>query len=143
MGKLCADSGDTERALAHLTKAVSLDKNSFEAVNNLAGAYLAKKDYDNAITYFVAALKLDPKNETAKMNLASAYASSKNFDAAKTVYLEILQRNQNNLEAYVELAKVCIALQDNQNAEKYLITVQAKDGAFRKEEVSALLQSVK
>ena len=127
----------------YLTKAVSLDKKSFEAVNNLAGAYLAKKDYTNAVTHFLTALKLDPKNETAKMNLASAYASSKQYDKAKNVYTEVLQRNQNNLDAYVELAKVCIALQDNVNAEKYLIAVQAKNASFRKAEVAELLKSVK
>ena len=77
------------------------------------------------------------------MNLAGAYASAKQYDAAKTLYTEILQRNQNNLEAYVELAKVCIALQDNAAAEKYLVTVQAKDASFRKAEVSSLLASIR
>ena len=95
------------------------------------------------VTHFLTALKLDPKNETAKMNLASAYASSKQYDKAKNVYTEVLQRNQNNLDAYVELAKVCIALQDNVNAEKYLIAVQAKNASFRKAEVAELLKSVK
>jgi len=142
LGRLYLDNGNAENALKYLLKAVELDNSSFEAVNNLAGAYLAKKDYANAVKHFLAAVKLESKNETAKMNLAGAYASSGQFDSAKSVYLEVLQQNQRNSEAYVELAKVCIALQDNKSAEKYLITVQAKDPAFRKKEVAALLESV-
>ncbi len=133
---------DTETALQLFAKAYAQDKNNFEVNNNLGSAYLAVEDYDNAVKYFQNALKIQPKNNEVRYNLGQAFASSKQFDNAKTTYVQVLQQDTNNWDAYIELAKVCMALGDNQSAEKYLTVVQIKNPSFRKAEVDSLLSSI-
>ncbi len=134
---------DTETALQFFTKAYAQDKNNFEVNNNLGSAYLAIADYDNAVKYFQNALKIQPKNNEVRYNLGQAFASSKQFDNAKTIYVQVLQQDSSNWDAYIELAKVCMALGDNQSAEKYLTVVQIKNPSLRKSEVDSLLSSIK
>lgn len=134
---------DSETALQLFAKAYSQDKNNFEVNNNLGSAYLSIENYDNAVKYFQNALKIQPKNNDVRYNLGQAFASSKQFDNAKTTYVQVLQQDANNLDAYIELAKVCMALSDNQSAEKYLTVAQIKNPSFRKNEVDSLLASIK
>lgn len=134
---------DTENALQLFAKAYAQDKNNFEVNNNLGSAYLSLEDYENAIKYFQNALKIQPKNNEVRYNLAQAFASSKQFDNAKTIYVEVLQQDANNWDAYIELAKVCMALGDNESAEKYLTVVQIKNPTYKKSEVDSLLASIK
>lgn len=134
---------DTETALQLFAKAYSLDKNNFEVNNNLGSAYLSLEDYENAVKYFQNALKIQPKNNEVRYNLGQAFASSKQFDNAKTTYVQVLQQDANNLDAYIELAKVCMALSDNESAEKYLTVVQIKNPSYKKTEVDSLLASIK
>lgn len=134
---------DTETALQLFAKAYSQDKNNFEVNNNLGSAYLSLEDYENAVKYFQNALKIQPKNNEVRYNLGQAFASSKQFDNAKTTYVQVLQQDANNLDAYIELAKVCMALSDNESAEKYLTVVQIKNPSYKKTEVDSLLASIK
>ena len=133
---------DTETALQLFLKAYAQDKNNFEVNNNLGSAYLEMEDYENAVKYFQNALKIQPKNNDVRYNLGQAFASSKQFDNAKTTYVQVLQQDTNNWDSYIELAKVCMALGDNQSAEKYLTVVQIKNPSFRKNEVDSLLSSI-
>lgn len=133
---------DVDTALSLFTNAYSIDKNNFEVNNNLGSAYLAKKDYKNAILYFQNALKIEPSNNEVRYNLAQAFASDAQFDNAKVTYTELLKLAPDNWDSYVELGKVCMALNDNASAEKYLVFVQTKNPSFRKQEVSALLDSI-
>lgn len=134
---------DTDQALTMFLKAYSIDKNNFEANNNLGSAYLLKKDFTNSILYFQNALNIDSKNVDVRTNLAQAFAGNQQFDNAKTTYIELLKLDNSNWNAYVELGKVCMALNDNVSAEKYLLTVQTKAPDFRKDEVTTLLNSIK
>lgn len=133
---------DADAALSLFLKAYNIDRNNFEVNNNLGSAYLGKKEYKNAILYFQNALKIDSKNNEVRSNLAQAFASDGQFDNAKTTYLELLKQDQSDWNAYVELGKVCMALNDNASAEKYLIYVQSKNPEFRKAEVESLLASI-
>lgn len=133
---------DTENALSLFLKAYNIDKNNFEANNNLGSAYLLKKEFKEAVTYFQNALKIDSKNNEVRSNLAQAFASDQQFDNAKTTYLELLKQDSSNWNAYLELAKVCLAMGDNESAEKYLVTLQEKASDFKKDEVSSLLKSI-
>lgn len=134
---------DTDTALSLFLKAYSKDSKNFEVNNNLGSCYLVKEDYENAIKYFQNALKIDTKNNDVRYNLAQAFASSGQYDNAKTTYTQVLQQDANNVDAYIELGKVCMALSDNEGAEKYLTVAQIKGPTHRKAEVDALLQSIK
>ena len=133
---------EVDTALSLFTKAYSIDKNNFEVNNNLGSAYLAKKDYKNAILYFQNALKIEPSNNEVRYNLAQAFASDAQFDNAKVTYTELLKLSPDYWDGYIELGKVCMALNDNSSAEKYLVFVQTKNPSFRKQEVETLLNSI-
>ena len=100
------------------------------------------QEYSNAIKYYQNALKLDSKNNAIRANLAKAYAQSGDYDYAKATYTELLKTDKENWDAYIELAKVCMQLSDNANAEKYLIYVQEKNPGYRKAEIAGLLSSL-
>jgi tetratricopeptide (TPR) repeat protein len=133
---------NVDMALKLFTQAYDQDKNSFEVNNNMGSAYLKKQDYKNAVFYFQNALRLDPGNNVVRSNLAQTFAGDGQYDNAKTTYLELIKLDNNNWDAYVELAKVCMSLNDNTSAEKYLLYVQSKQPAYRKTEVDKLLPAV-
>lgn len=133
---------ETDLALSLFNQVYQNDKNNFEVNNNLGSAYLSKEDYKNAILYFQNALRLDSNNNTVRKNLASAYAKNEDYDNAKTTYTELIKLDSKNWDAYLELAKVCMQLNDNTSAEKYLIYLQTKNPSFKANEVSNLLSNL-
>ena len=136
------DPPDVETALSLFTQVYNKDKNNIEANNNLGKAYLLKEDYPNAIKFYQNALKLDSKNNAIRANLAKAYAQSGEYDYAKSTYTELLKTDKQNWDAYIELAKVCMQLNDNANAEGYLVYVQEKNPGYRKAEIAGLLNTI-
>lgn len=130
---------EVDLALSLFNQVYQNDKNNFEVNNNLGSAYLSKEDYKNAILYFQNALRLESNNNAVRKNLANAYAKNEDYDNAKTTYTELIKLDSENWEAYLELAKVCMQLNDNTSAEKYLIYLQTKNPSFKASEVSNLL----
>ena len=136
------DPPDIDTALSLFTQVYNKDNSNIEANNNLGKAYLLKEDFENAVKYYQNALRLDSKNNAIRANLAKAYAQSGDYDYAKSTYTELLKTDKENWDAYIELAKVCMQLNDNSNAEKYLVYVQEKNPSYRKSEVANLLSSI-
>ena len=133
--------GQPDTALSFLTSAYQQEPSNFEVNNNLGSAYLAKGDYTNAISSFQQALRIDAKNNAVRTNLAAAYASAKQYDNAETTYLDVIKYDKENWDAYIELAKVCLAKNDTDSAEKYLLYEQKNKPAYRAEEVKQLLDT--
>ena len=143
LGKIYLDSGDADTALMLLVSAVNLDQNSFEAVNNLGSAYLAKEEYGNAASNFQKAIILEPDNVTAKFNLGKTYGKSGDYENAKQVLIDVIKQDKKLYDAYIEVANVCTALGDLDSAEGYLLTLQELNPSYKKDEVNALLQSLR
>ena len=143
LGKIYLDSGDADTALMLLLSAVNLDPSSFEAVNNLGSAYLAKEEYGNAASNFQKAIILEPDNVTAKYNLGKTYGKSGDYENAKQVLIDVIKQDKKLYDAYIEVANVCTALGDLDSAEGYLLTLQELNPSYRKDEVNALLQSLR
>ena len=131
-----------DTAISLFTQVYNKDSKNIEANNNLGKAYLLKEDYKNAIKFYQNALTLDSKNNAIRANLAKAYAQAGEYDYAKSTYTELLKTDKENWDAYIELAKVCMQINDNANAEKYLVYVQDKNPSYRKSEVAGLLDSI-
>lgn len=129
-------------ALNLLKQVYAADKNSFEANNNLGSAYLLKEDYKNAIMHYQNAIKIDSSINDVRANLAKAYAKEGEYNNAKTTYTELIKLDSQNWDAYIELAKVCMQLNDNATAEKWLVYVQTKNPNYRKAEVDNLLATI-
>ena len=143
LGKIYLDSGDADTALMLLLSAVNLDPSSFEAVNNLGSAYLAKEEYGNAASNFQKAIILEPDNVTAKFNLGKTYGKSGDYENAKQVLIDVIKQDKKLYDAYIEVANVCTALGDLDSAEGYLLTLQELNPSYKKDEVNALLQSLR
>jgi len=100
------------------------------------------EDYKNSVIHFQKALQLDSKNNAVRYNLAKAYAKDGDYGSAKSVYMELLKADAKNWDAYLELAKVCLQLNDNSGAEKYLVYLQEMNPSFKKNEVADLLANI-
>ena len=140
---LCLEEKQVDTAITLLLDAYARENNNFEANNNLGNAYKMKGDYKNAIEYYCNALKIQPRDTVVKENLAKAYVACEQWANAKSVYEDVIKANTENYDAFFDLAKVCISLNENSEAEKYLVYIQEKNPSFKSEEVKALLQSVK
>lgn len=118
------------------------ENSNFEANNNLGSVYLLKEEYRNAIKFFQNALRIQPKNNIVRANLAKAYAKNGDYDNAKTTYTDVIKYDKNDWDSYLELAKVCMQLNDNTNAEGYLIYIRDNNPSFKRAEVTNLLNAI-
>ncbi|WP_223652314.1 tetratricopeptide repeat protein [Hymenobacter psoromatis] len=87
--KILLKSGRSDEALSVLQKAISLtadpDKKA-DLQNDLATAYMAKKDYPAAIKIYTDKLKTPQGDLTDQFRLASAYNNNKQYVKADSVY---------------------------------------------------------
>jgi tetratricopeptide (TPR) repeat protein len=67
-------------------KAIKLDPEYSEAINNLGTVYYARKSYRRAIAQYHKALKLSPKSASVYSNLGTAEFSRKKYKEATEAY---------------------------------------------------------
>jgi len=67
-------------------KAVAIDKNSAEGLNNLGFVAQIEKRYNRAVKYYEKALAVRPNSPTFHYNLGAAYFSKHQFDKAAQEY---------------------------------------------------------
>jgi spermidine synthase len=81
LGVLCAASGDLDKALPILERALDLAGNQAqlraEIHGNLAFGFLQKKDLEAARTHYAEALELDPGNERVRKQLEALEAGTR------------------------------------------------------------------
>jgi tetratricopeptide (TPR) repeat protein len=75
-----------ETARKHYEKAIKLNPQYSEAVNNLGTVYYAHKKFRKAISYYRRALKLSPNSASIYSNLGTAYFARKNYKEAAQAY---------------------------------------------------------
>ncbi|MDP8298792.1 MAG: tetratricopeptide repeat protein [Candidatus Tantalella remota] len=68
-GELTGRSGDLEKAIKIFDKALVLEPDNAETLNNLGYAWYVKGDAVRAEEYFREALRVDPENQKAKSNI--------------------------------------------------------------------------
>ncbi|HEX8350274.1 MAG TPA: tetratricopeptide repeat protein [Hymenobacter sp.] len=87
-GRILARAGRADEGIAILNKAITATTDPAkkgELQNDLATAYMAKKDYKNAIGVYSAKLK-NGGDLTDQFRLASAYGNNKQYAQADSVY---------------------------------------------------------
>ncbi|MDQ6664459.1 MAG: tetratricopeptide repeat protein [Acidobacteriota bacterium] len=77
---------DLRDAKKNYERAVKLDKNYAEAVNNLGTIYYATRNYRRAIGKYKQALKISPNSASIYSNLGTAYFARKNYKEAADSY---------------------------------------------------------
>jgi tetratricopeptide (TPR) repeat protein len=78
-------------AQRYYQKAIKLDPNYSEAVNNLGTIFYANKNYGRALRQYRKALKMTPNVASVYSNLGTAYFARKNYQEAMEAYQEALK----------------------------------------------------
>ena len=82
--------GNLASAIEKLSKALQLKPNSIPVLNNLAGIYESRKEFDQAITYLQRVIKFQPDNGIAHARLAKAMMAQRNIQGAIASYQKAL-----------------------------------------------------
>jgi tetratricopeptide (TPR) repeat protein len=77
---------DLQNAEKYYRRAIKLNRNYTEAINNLGTVYYAKKSYRRAITQYKEALRMRPDSASVLSNLGTAYFARKQYEDAMTTY---------------------------------------------------------
>jgi tetratricopeptide (TPR) repeat protein len=111
-------------------RAVKLDLNYAEAINNLGAVYYGQKNYSRAIRQYQRALLLTPKAASIHSNLGSAYFARKDYPKAAKAYQEALALDPEVFEHHNQYGTL---LQERSTTERakfhyYLAKTYAKAG---------------
>lgn len=78
--------GDLQSARKMYERALKLNKNYPEAINNLGTVHYARKSYRRAVSQYKKALKLNPDSASIYSNLGTAYFARKDYRRAAECY---------------------------------------------------------
>lgn len=92
--------GDLSAAKKSYQRAIKLDKNYADAVNNLGTIYYAEKKYRGAISRYRKAIGMMPDSASFWSNLGTAYYSRGKFDDMTKAYTRALQLDPDIFDAH-------------------------------------------
>ncbi|HVW86638.1 MAG TPA: tetratricopeptide repeat protein [Bryobacteraceae bacterium] len=98
IGIACHQLGDFAAARRDYEKAIRLDRNYADAVNNAGAVLYAEKRYRSAISRYRKALKLQPDTASFWSNLGTAYYSRGKFVDMTKAYEKALSLDPNIFE---------------------------------------------
>ena len=94
-----AEKGDSAAAIALLQKAVELDPEYVEALNNLGARYIVTNEYDRAIPLLIKAIELDPHSVHPYSNLGVALMATGDAEGAERAARQALEADPNEVRA--------------------------------------------
>lgn len=89
------EKGDVEKSIRHLEKAVRLDPEYVEALNNLGARYMRLNQHEKAVASFQAAIELDPSATVVQQNLAAALIAVGDPKSAELTIRRSLEQSNN------------------------------------------------
>ena len=87
-----------DAARRNYEKAIKLNPQYSEAINNLGTVYYAHKSYRKAISHYKRALKLSPNSASVYSNLGTAYFARKRYKEAAETYQKALELDKDVFE---------------------------------------------
>jgi Tfp pilus assembly protein PilF len=115
-------SGDVNKSMQHLQKALGIYPDYVEAHNNLGVAYMNLGQYDKAADEFRKAVALDPAADRAYSNLALSLSDLGRFEEAEVAVRKALQLAPNSIVTRYVLGRVLFA--QNKNTPEMLDSFQ-------------------
>ena len=103
-------------ALENYNKALELDPNDFNALNNIGIILKDLMQLDDAAKSLLLSLKINPENPIALNNLGITFDLKGDFEAAIELFSKAVELNQNYAEAYLNLANSYDAISLNDKA---------------------------
>jgi tetratricopeptide (TPR) repeat protein len=121
---------DLESARKWYDRAVKLNPNYAEAINNLGTVYYARKSYRRSITQYKKALRITPASASILSNLGTSYFARKNYELAFETYQQALKLDP---DVFEHRSSMGILLQERTVEERakyhyYLAKTYAKAG---------------
>ena len=118
-GKLALDSGQFNKAIEYLNKALNYDPNNEIAWTNLGMALLQSGQAGASIDAFKNAQKISPENIMTLNGLAYAYLNTNEVNYAKITLEKLIEQNPNYAPAYDLLSKIYSSQGNAQMAQQY------------------------
>lgn len=118
-GKLALDSGQFNKAIEYLNKALNYDPNNEIAWTNLGMALLQSGQAGASIDAFKNAQKISPENIMTLNGLAYAYLNTNEVNYAKITLEKLIEQNPNYAPAYDLLSKIYASQGNAQMAQQY------------------------
>ncbi|NQV33146.1 MAG: tetratricopeptide repeat protein [Phycisphaeraceae bacterium] len=120
-GVVYMDTGQYDKALIALDRAVRINPSLSEARANMGNIYLQQGMNDLAIEQFNAALRVNPLDPKTHFNLGGALLEARQYTRAETHLKETLALDPNFGDAYAQLGRVYAAQTRFRRAELILI----------------------
>ena len=95
-----AKKGDTEKAIDHLKRAVSLHANFGLALNELGVLYLKRGELDKAAEAFNKVLQISPDAPEPSLNYGIVLLNQKKFTEAETQLRAAVKKNEHSFTAH-------------------------------------------
>lgn len=120
-----------DQARKQYERAIRLNPQYPEAINNLGTVFYAKKSYRRASSQYLRALRLTPNSASIYSNLGTAYFARKKYDEASQAYQKALQLDP---DVFEHRSTQGVLLQERSVEERakfhyYLAKTYAKSGA--------------
>lgn len=94
--------GETEKAIADCSKALSLGRNDGDVYMNRGVYYATLRDFDKAIADYNEAIRLGKNDVAVLVNRAMAYVAKQDFDRAMKDFDELIKRDPKDPRHYVQ-----------------------------------------
>ena len=104
-GRYYRNTGEFQKAIIDLTKAIDMNPNNVLAYRYLGSTYFFNRDYINAVVNLKKAEKLERGNELTQLysDIGQVYVSIGEFQKAEKYYKESLKLQPNFIEGYRNL----------------------------------------
>jgi tetratricopeptide (TPR) repeat protein len=106
-------------AIKKYKKAIQLDSNYTDAIDNCALSFRKLNKLDDAEYYYKLSLKKLPKNELAMHNLGLVYMFKNDFKSAKEIFKKLLKNNPKYGDGLYSLSEVYLRENNNDSAIVY------------------------
>jgi tetratricopeptide (TPR) repeat protein len=111
-GLKLTDEGNLEGAIREYQKAIDLDANYCDAMDNVGQLLRRQGKLDDAIGWYKRSISILPGNRAAHVNLAVAYFHQGKKDAAISEYRILLNINPRDPEGYYGLGTVYLGFKE-------------------------------
>ncbi len=126
LGVLRAFAKNVAGAEEAYRKALDLDGNDLDALNNLGILLYKKGQYEEAKTLFDKLSGLNPSSKDAKKNLAAAAVQCGDLETAKKVWKDMLKAEPSNVGVRLDLANALWQTDDSAGArQQFMIVLQS------------------
>ena len=127
LGKLYHYDGQTDKAIASLTKLLELVPSSENGLSNLARIYSDQGNLKEAINVFKKALEANPASPRILAELALTYDQNKDYKNAIETYKKAIELDEDSLDLRKGLAQALLEDNQDEQAEKEYLKILEAD----------------